>query len=167
MNSLLLISLLLLVVLIAAVALVQQAAGSSRRRTGKAYHAGKRVAGRRDYGADIAKRHGRERSPQWQRVRKEHLLREPACAACGHKGRGLQVHHIKPFHLHPQLELDPRNLITLCELRGRDHHLLLGHLNAWESYNEHVRDDARRFYRRTSAQIRSDSSWQKKVLQRP
>jgi 5-methylcytosine-specific restriction endonuclease McrA len=100
-------------------------------------------------------------------VRKEHLVREPACAACGHKGRGLQVHHIKPFHLHPQLELDPRNLITLCEDRGRDHHLLLGHLNTWESYNEHIRDDVRRFYRKTAAQIRADSSWQKKVMQRP
>jgi len=167
MNSLLTMSLLVVLVIIAAVALVQQARQSSRRRTGKASYTAKRVVKRRDYGAHIAKRYGHERSPQWQRVRREHLLREPACVACGHKGRGLQVHHIKPFHLHPQLELDPRNLITLCEVRGRDHHLLLGHLNAWESYNERVRDDAKRFYRRTAAQIRADSSWQKKVIQRP
>jgi 5-methylcytosine-specific restriction endonuclease McrA len=100
-------------------------------------------------------------------VQKEHLRREPACVACGYKGRKLQVHHVRPFHLHPQLELDPHNLITLCQARGRNHHLLLGHLDQWESYNEHVRDDARRFYRKTAAQIRADSSWQKKVLQRP
>jgi 5-methylcytosine-specific restriction endonuclease McrA len=167
MDPLLLISLLVVLLLIAGFGLVQQAGRSSRRRTGRAHHPRKRRIKRRDHGGHIARHHGHERSSQWQRVRKEHLLREPACAACGHKGRGIQVHHIKPFHLHPQLELDPRNLITLCEGRGRDHHLLLGHLNTWESYNEHIRDDARRFYRKTAAQIRADSNWQKKVMQRP
>jgi hypothetical protein len=87
--------------------------------------------------------------------------------ACGYKGRKLQVHHIKPFHLHPNLELDPGNLITLCEARGRDHHLLLGHLDAWDSYNEHVREDVKHFYRKSAAQIRADLRWQKKVMQRP
>lgn len=120
-----------------------------------------------DYGAHIARAHGHERSPEWSRVAKEHRLREPACMACGYKGRKLQVHHIKPFHLHPHLELDPHNLITLCEARGRNHHLLLGHLSAWESYNEHIRDDVKRFYRKTAAQIKADIAWQKKVAQRP
>jgi len=86
---------------------------------------------------------------------------------CGYKGKKLHVHHIKPFHLHPQLELDPRNLITLCEARGRDHHLLLGHLGTWESYNEHIRDDVKRFHRKTAAQIRADAAWQRKMTQRP
>ena len=161
MNSFVLISLLVVVVIIAVFALVQQTIASPRSRTGK------RTSRRRDHGGHVARRHGHERSPQWSRVRREHLLREPACVACGHKGRGLQVHHIKPFHLHPQLELDPRNLITLCELKGRDHHLLLGHLNSWESYNERVRDDVKRFYRKTAAQIQADSNWLKKVAQRP
>src|SRR5437660_1424339 len=121
----------------------------------------------RDYGAHIARVHGHERSPEWSRVAKEHRLREPACVACGYKGKKLQVHHIKPFHLHPQLELDPRNLITLCEARGRDHHLLLGHLDAWDSYNEHIHDDVRHFYRKTAAQIRADLVWQKRMAHRP
>lgn len=120
-----------------------------------------------DHGARIARRYGLGRSPEWPRVEKEHLRREPACVACGYRGRKLQVHHIKPFHLHPQLELDPQNLITLCAARGREHHLLLGHLDEWESYNEHVRADVRHFYRKTAAQIRSDSAWQKKMAQRP
>ena len=120
-----------------------------------------------DYGAHIARSHGRERSPEWHRVAKEHRLREPACMACGYKGKKLQVHHIKPFHLHPHLELDPNNLITLCEVRGQDHHLLLGHLGAWESYNEHIHDDVKRFYRKTAAQIRADAAWQRKMTQRP
>jgi len=100
-------------------------------------------------------------------VAREHRHREPACAACGYKGKKLQVHHIKPFHLHPHLELDPQNLITLCEARGREHHLLLGHLDAWDSYNEHIRNDVKHFHRKTAAQIRADVHWQKKMAQRP
>lgn len=120
-----------------------------------------------DHGAHIARKHGRERSREWARVAKEHLLREPRCVACGYRGKKLQVHHIKPFHLHPQLELDPQNLITLCEARGREHHLLLGHLDAWESYNDHIRADVKHFYRKSAAQIRADLHWQKKMQQRP
>src|SRR3989442_7647586 len=123
MNTSLLVPLLLLVaVLIAGVALLRLI----RRK-------------KPDHGAHVARRHGHERSPQWARVAHEHLLREPACVACGYKGKHLQVHHIKPFHLHPHLELDPDNLITLCQARGREHHLLLGHLDAWDSFNEHIR----------------------------
>jgi hypothetical protein len=107
------------------------------------------------------------RSPEWPRVAMEHRLREPACVACGYKGKHLQVHHIKPFHLHPQLELDPHNLITLCEARGRDHHLLLGHLDAWNSYNEHIREDAKHFYKKSASAIRADLHWQKKMQLRP
>lgn len=122
---------------------------------------------RRDHGAHVGRKHGHERSTEWHRVAKEHLRREPACMACGYKGRKVQVHHIKPFHLHPKLELDPDNLITLCEARGREHHLLLGHLDAWDSFNEHIRADVKHFYRKTSAQIRADLHWQKKMAQRP
>jgi 5-methylcytosine-specific restriction endonuclease McrA len=164
MNDLLLISLLLVAVLIAGLALLRL---TGKRRAGKARHLGKRIARRRDHGLHIARMHGYERSPQWRRVQKEHLLREPSCVVCGYKGKKLQVHHIKPFHLHPHLELDPRNLITLCEARGRDHHLLLGHLGEWQSYNENIRHDVKRFHRKTAAQIRADAVWQKKVKLRP
>lgn len=122
---------------------------------------------RPDHGADIARQHGHERSPEWPRVEREHRLREPACVACGYKGDGIQVHHIKPFHLHPHLELDPDNLVTLCQVDGREHHLLLGHLDEWASFNEHVRADAKHFYRKKAAHIRADATWQKKVMQRP
>lgn len=129
---------------------------------------GRRAGGSRiDHGAYVARKHGRERSPQWPRVEHEHRLREPACAVCGYKGKHIQVHHIKPFHLHPHLELDPNNLITLCCAKGRDHHLLLGHLDSWHSYNEQVRVDARHFHHQTAAQIRADKHWQKKMALRP
>ncbi len=152
--------LLIVVALIAIFALLQitgRATGKTLLRPGR----------RTDHGAHIARRHGHDRSPHWARVAKEHLLREPHCVACGYKGGKLQVHHIKPFHLHPQLELDPHNLITLCEARGREHHLLLGHLGEWGSYNEHIREDVKHFYRKTAAQIRADLHWQKKMTQRP
>lgn len=140
--------------------------GEAPRRSGTARRGIARPK-KRDHGLEIAKRHGSARSPQWPRVEKEHLLHEPACAACGHRGKGLQVHHVKPFHLHPNLELDPSNLITLCEIKGRDHHLLLGHLDEWESYNVNVRDDVRRYHGKTARQIRADVAWQKAVAKRP
>jgi len=158
--SLPLLLLALAVVLIGGVALILLPARQARR----AGHTMRRIA---DHGAHIASKYGLARSPEWHRVAREHRLREPACVACGYKGKHLQVHHIKPFHLHPHLELDPQNLITLCEARGREHHLLLGHLDAWNSYNEHVRADAKHFHRKSAAQIRSDLHWQKKMQQRP
>lgn len=122
---------------------------------------------RSDKGALVAKKYGVARSPLWPAVAKEHLLHQPACAACGYEGKGLQVHHIQPFHLAPQLELDPKNLITLCEIKGRDHHLLVGHLDDWESYNVNVRRDVVRFHGENARKIRSDSTWQKEVQNRP
>lgn len=143
-----------------------------RRRAGRMAHPARGLRVKRaiekriDHGARIAKKHGKARSPEWPQVAKEHLQRQPACVACGHT-KELQVHHVKPFHLHPQLELDPTNLITLCEAKGKDHHLLLGHLDEWESFNEHIHADIKHFYRMSAEQIRADERWLKKVLSRP
>ena len=63
-----------------------------------------------------------ERSPQWRKVRAEHLAVESQCAACGEED-DLEVHHIVPFNEKPELELEPTNLITLC----RHCHWRLGH----------------------------------------
>lgn len=62
---------------------------------------------------------------------------------CGGEEK-LEVHHIRPFHLHPDLELDPDNLITLCEAGhdGSNCHLLFGHLGNFKSFNVDVRADA-------------------------
>jgi hypothetical protein len=81
------------------------------------------------------------RSPQWHRVEKEHLEKEPQCQWCGATSK-LQVHHIKPFHLHPELELDPANFITLCEEGGYlNCHLFHGHNGDFKSFNDKVRED--------------------------
>jgi len=79
----------------------------------------------------------RPRSPEWRKVRKAHLREESWCKMCG-GNKDLQVHHIKPFHLYPELELDPENLITLCERRGIDDHLYYGHLGDWQKINPNI-----------------------------
>lgn len=86
---------------------------------------------------------GERRSPQWQTIRKKHLKNQPTCAACG-GDKTLEVHHIKPFNEHPELELDLNNLITLCESKnnGVCCHLLFGHLGNYKSINPNVIEDA-------------------------
>lgn len=84
---------------------------------------------------------GALRSPKWDEVRKSHLKESPTCKVCDTKGNvlnPLNVHHVRPFHLHPELELDDSNLITLC----RRCHFLIGHLDNWSSWNVNVREDA-------------------------
>lgn len=85
---------------------------------------------------------GKRRSTRWPSVRARHLREHPACAACGSREQ-LSVHHIRPYHKFPELELDPDNFITLCEYHNC--HLLLGHLCSWYSNNPAVARDAARF----------------------
>lgn len=88
------------------------------------------------------------RSGQWPRVRREHLEREPACAACG-RDEDVQVHHIVPYHVDPRLELDPGNLITLC---SDPCHLVFGHLLDYRRRsNPFVREDAAAYLHRRRA----------------
>lgn len=83
------------------------------------------------------------RSSQWRKVRLEHLERFPECAACGRK-QALEVHHVLPFHLFPEHELDYDNLVTLCEWPSLNCHLLFGHCMDWRHYNPSARGDAAR-----------------------
>lgn len=78
------------------------------------------------------------RSPKWQNVRKEHLENNPTCAVCG-RNKKLEVHHIKPVHMFPELELDPSNLITLC---ADPCHLTFGHLFDFKSWNTNIMNDS-------------------------
>lgn len=91
-----------------------------------------------------AKPNDHERSHHWPTFRAHWLRDHGECAACGTKEH-LQVHHVFPFHLHPDLELDPGNVITLCEGPSRICHFALGHLYDWHRFNPHVREDVRRF----------------------
>lgn len=129
-----------------------------------------------DHGAAEAARHGIARSPEWPRVEHAHLQAQPQCVACGAAGPGLQVHHMFPFHYcvalgRPDLELDPRNLITLCETEegkpGSNHHLLIGHLDDFKSSNLDVDVDAKTtFHGMDAAAIRADPRWKQKEAAR-
>lgn len=97
---------------------------------------------------------GARRSSGWPKIREAHLRANPACAVCGGTKK-LEVHHKKPFHLHPELELEVLNLITLCEAKqyGLNCHLLIGHLGSYRSYNLNVEQDA--------------EAWSKRLKSRP
>lgn len=77
------------------------------------------------------------RSPKWSSVRKKHLENNPTCAASG-SNKKIEVHHKVPVHLNPELELDPSNLISLCD---NTCHLIFGHLYHYKSYNKNVVED--------------------------
>lgn len=81
------------------------------------------------------------RSSKWRKIRNEYLKSHNFCRACGTQNK-LEVHHIKPFHLYPELELEENNLITLCE-SSYDCHLKIGHNGNWKYFNEFVEKDAR------------------------
>lgn len=79
-----------------------------------------------------------QRSPQWPKVRKAWLADHPACAACGCL-KGVVPHHVRPFHLFPEFELDPTNLISLCETTTWNCHLRIGHGGNFKNYVPDVR----------------------------
>ena len=83
------------------------------------------------------------RSPHWGRVEKEFLNDNPVCVCCG-SNKKLNVHHKKPFHLFPELELEPSNLITLC--MDNECHLLVGHGDNFRAYNPNVEEDAKKLH---------------------
>ena len=84
--------------------------------------------------------HGMERSPKWPSTQDRHLKMHPTCAACGGT-TNVNVHHKKPFHLYPELELEPTNLITLCMDGDKDCHIKLGHGGSFKAYNPNVEPD--------------------------
>jgi hypothetical protein len=133
-----------------------------------------------DHDAIHAEEHGVRRSPRWPAVERAFLKAKPWCECCGRDKvlpRGVQVHHCFPFHFaillgRPDLELDPRNLIGLCETEKGIilpcHHVLLGHLDLFKSYNAHVREDAaHRYHGWSAAQIKACPVWQAMVASRP
>ena len=133
-----------------------------------------------DHGAEEAARHGLVRSAHWPGVERAFKATSPYCAACDASNpvdhTGIQVHHIAPFHFciaagRPDLELDPRNLISLGETEHNapapNHHLLLGHLDDFKSYNLNVATDCETFRGMSTAEIEADSQWAATELARP
>lgn len=81
-------------------------------------------------------------------MRREHLEREPACIACG-RTADIEVHHVEGYRDHPDRELDPANLVSLC---ADPCHLVFGHLLSFrDRINPHVREDCARYRQRLEA----------------
>lgn len=78
------------------------------------------------------------RSSQWPAVERSHLTKQPECQVCGGKSQ-LNVHHLKPFHLFPELELVETNLVTLCNASRC--HITFGHGGDFKAWNPHATDD--------------------------
>lgn len=99
------------------------------------------------------------RSTHWPAVRDAWIKAHPECAACGAKaktGKPLQCHHLIPFSVDANgdvdgdgvpNELDPDNLITLCVdgVGGTNCHLMIGHSGNFRCHNPNCVRDAKRF----------------------
>jgi hypothetical protein len=132
-----------------------------------------------DHGARVAAVFGIHRSPYWSEVAREHLARQPRCVCCrpDYPGHGIpQVHHIFPFHYcialgRPDLELDERNLITLCgpsrDRVGENHHLWIGHLDNFQTSNLSVVRDAKKvFFGMPANEFKTDEQWLRRAKRR-
>jgi hypothetical protein len=74
----------------------------------------------------------KKRSSKWSSLQKDFLQSHPVCEICG-TNKHLQVHHKKPFHLYPELELEESNLVTLC-MDKKECHLRIAHGSSWRYY---------------------------------
>lgn len=81
------------------------------------------------------------RSPKWSKIRKEHLKNNPNCIACG-RSKKVEVHHIIPVHKNPNLELDPSNLVTLCD---DPCHIVFGHFMDYKFFNPDVIEMSKKY----------------------
>lgn len=88
------------------------------------------------------------RSPRWDDVRDMYIATHESCAACGSMEK-IQVHHIKPFHIYPELELEESNLIALC-MSENECHLSLGHGGSFRCYNPNIKKDSENFLKSSS-----------------
>lgn len=89
--------------------------------------------------------YGVPRSSKWPKIRKQWLLNHPSCEACG-RITNVEVHHIKPYHLFPELELDFSNLMSLCDGDGRNCHFTFGHLYSWSKHNTKAKELVKQFH---------------------
>ena len=83
---------------------------------------------------------GVKRSGHWRTLELQFLSEHPTCYACGGIER-LQVHHLRPFHLNPELELDSANLATAC-MGPKECHLKIFHGGSFKKFNPNALADA-------------------------
>jgi len=76
---------------------------------------------------------GPPRDPGWSKASKLFLRDHRDCVVCG--GPATVVHHCKPFHLFPELEMDPDNWRSVCEGSVMNCHLCIGHSGDFKAWN--------------------------------
>jgi len=84
---------------------------------------------------------GAKRSKDWPAFRKAQIAKQPYCSVCKRTER-LQLHHLTPFHVAPELELSPENTVVLCaRSKVLNCHLVYGHLGDFKRINPFVMAD--------------------------
>lgn len=82
---------------------------------------------------------GAKRSPEWSKTKREfEKLYPKVCEFCG-TTKKMNLHHLKPFNLFPDLENDFNNLLWAC----RDCHFIFCHLKFWGSYDLNAKETAK------------------------
>ena len=132
-----------------------------------------------DAGTKVAAKVGVERSHEWPEVQKAFLKDHPDCIYCGtgsSQKYGIQVHHVAAFHVivgigRPDLELDPRNLCSLCQTEKNkpapNHHITCGHLGSFQRNNDRVIEDVTIFGNKDHLLIEAMPHWQEEEKAAP
>jgi 5-methylcytosine-specific restriction endonuclease McrA len=78
---------------------------------------------------------GASRNFSWQRCRKRFLKKVGKVCVCCSSKKQIEVHHVLPRHIRPDLAVDMTNLIALC----KGCHLRIGHLGSYFTYNATIK----------------------------
>jgi len=70
----------------------------------------------------------------WQRCRRAFLKKVGKVCVCCDTKKKIEVHHILPRHIRPDLAVNMTNLIALC----KSCHFHIGHLCSYFNYNETI-----------------------------
>ena len=103
------------------------------------------------------------RSEHWHTCEHAFMQASVGCVMCGRKDVPRNAHHIVPYHFlvtvgRPDLECDPRILADMCVEHEEEHHLLVGHLGSFESYNPKLMECVEKWrgFNKLQIQIRDD-----------
>lgn len=73
---------------------------------------------------------------RWLDIARKYRRHNPICEVCG-SNNSIEIHHIKPAALYPNLIYDETNLISLCR-KGNNCHLRFGHNGNYNNYNPDI-----------------------------
>ena len=105
-----------------------------------------------------AKEQGHKRSPHWNAFKRAYFkTHEKKCAVCGGTKK-VELHHIIPFHIDSSKELDPNNVIPLCEgNKELNCHLIFGHFGNFRTkWNPNIEQEAPVWQQRLQAKDMSE-----------